>query len=586
MATYLYPSKEAHQQGKPQEIVRIKKEKIKLIEAECSWCHLTTKHLRITKHITPNRSKYQCQSCFRTTVKCLQSECKTMARAQRGWKENYCYSHNTKYYQEAPREAHCSWCFETTIHSLYMDNAVNKISNKLYSCKNCHKCTVKCSKCKKNMARLGGLNSTSKCFQCCGLIEANQTPEESLQQTSKISWCPFCITFSTHQLKEHFYVRKDIYECGKCGMETSKCNSCDISMTKSSSLPSRCSLCKHNHRDESYWINLQAKYNDRIRIYEEEGFVRSELNRRSKERTKAREAGLIKPFLLLVSMHPDMRSKVAFQLEIQLLKKKYFGDSHTESFAILFHKKKGIQRRSNNIPENLGMSDDANWYQILRRSIRDVSGYSTFISRQFNEVQRECLNPRSELLDDMEIELLDMIAQRYLQMFPIEIREKAEEIFSSKEIKSLFEYAKNEGIKSDSVYLLFISLILSKNIENINENMQKINLINHSNFLEYLKRYLHGKNSTTNRLKKVENFTIVGGLLITKILIFKTITELISVLICPPLGIGIEIGFLAIVIPAVIVILMCRSKRDVSCPAIILIVLQKFLLAVTHEIYI
>ena len=581
---YMNPKEVAKLQGKGKQVIANKETKLKERISQCSWCHEETEHIRITKHVNPKRSKYQCKSCFRTTVKCFDSNCKAMARSQRGWNEVYCF-HHSKYYKEEPREAHCSWCFEETTHILYMDNVVNRVtrSDKIYSCQSCFKITKKCTKCKVNMTRLGGLNSTSQCFECCGLVKSNDSVEDCIKKTSKTAWCPWCISSTSHQLKEHYSTRSDLYQCGKCLMETTSCNSCTGTMVKTSSFYSKCSLCKHN-RSESYWISLQEKHNDQINAFLEEGYVEEQLKRESKYKQKARKAGLINPFLVLVSMHPDMRSAVAFKLQIHLIKKKCYGDTHAESYKILFHKKKGIQRRSNTVPENIGFNDDANWYQILRRAIRDVSGYSTFASAHHDEVQSECLNPSSELINELEVELLESIAQRHLQMLPCEIREKSKEIYYSPEIHQLFDHARSEGMNSDSMFIVFVSIILTQNLGNF-EDLSYIKSMNNTEFIEYLKRNIQGKNATTNRLKRVEKITCVTAIVITKIIVLKTIAELVAFFIFPPLGPAIEIGFLAVAIPTIVTVLLNKGSRDISCPAIILIVLQKFLLATAHKIY-
>ena len=574
------PKEDAIKEGKSNIIVASKSEKLKQRKGECSWCKELTEQVRITKHHTPKRSKYQCNSCFRTTVVCRVSDCKRMARAHRGWKEETCFYH-TRFYKEEKHQGRCSWCFQDSAHTICMDNMVTKVSRlaKVYNCDNCQRSTKKCRKCKTNMARIGGTSSTSKCFECFGLI-ASWDPEQNERDTSRTAWCPWCITVSPLVLKEVFKgKRKDVYTCTLCTMESLSCTNCKTTTVKNrSTLPTfSCYLCKHK-KTEDYWLSLQEKFKGQLQQYEEEGFIEAQLERESSYRQRALEEGLIKPFLLLVSMHPEMRAAVAYKLDLQLIKKDFSGDTHAEADYIIFHKKKGIRKRSNAISENVGISQEANWYQILRRAIRDLSGYSTFASIPSNETYQESLNPSSELISALEEELLDMLAKRHLRMLPEEVREKAEELYESQEIQEVFENVRKEGINSSAMFIVFIGIIISQNMNEIGdlESIQKLNI---GDFLRFLKNHVQGKNATTNRLKHAQESTLHIAFIVTKIVVLKTIAELAAFLIFPPAGVLIEVGFMAVAIPTLIVVLMNRSSREISCPAVVLIVLQNFLLA-------
>ena len=574
------PKEEAKRKGSANTIVALKSDKLKQRKGECSWCKELVDQVRVTKHLRPKRSKYQCTGCFRTTIVCRVPDCKRMARAHRGWKEERCF-HHTKFYKEESCTGRCSWCFDETSHTLYMDNFVNKAMRlaKVYNCDKCHRATKKCRKCKKNMARIGGTNSTGKCFECYGLI-SSWNPEQNSKDTTINLWCPWCVNVAPLLLKETYGKRrKDIYMCKICTMESVTCSNCKSTMVKNRAhqIANNCHLCKHK-LTEDFWLELQEKYKEQVRKYEEEGFIESELARESSYREKALEAGLIKPFLLLVSMHPEMRAAVGYKIDLHLLKQDIAGDTHAEADFLLFHKKKGIRKRSNAITENAGFSQDANWYQILRRAIRDISGYSTFVSISSEKTLTESLNPNSELICALEEELLDMIAKRHLRMLPVELKEKAYELYESPEVQEIFDNVRNEGINSDAMFIVFISIIISQSITEM-DDIASVKRINIGDFMRFLKNYVQGKNATTNRLKQTQEAGLHTALILTKIFVLKTVAELAALLIFPPAGVLIEVGFMAVCLPIVAVVILNKSTRDISCPAVVLIVLQNFLLS-------
>jgi uncharacterized membrane protein YqaE (UPF0057 family) len=336
----------------------------------------------------------------------------------------------------------------------------------------------------------------------------------------------------------------------------------------------KCSLCKKGV-GEVYWIDLQKRLQVQMELYSQEGFVEAQLSRKSDYRTLAFEAGLIRPFALLVSMSPDMRNGVGNRLMMQLLKYKHYGDPHAEAARILFHKKKGIRRRSGAITENIGISVDPNWYQILRRAIKDLAGYSTFKSKAGDATIENSQVFNDDVISAMEMELLEAVAKRYLLMLPFELRMKASELLASPEIQEVFAPVKDEGMDSEILCTLFIAIVLSHGVES---NLQDIHTINPGDFLRFLKSYLQGKTPGANRLKTAQHAASTIALVLTKIVVLKVVAHVIAFLTFPPVAVAIEIGFWAVALPVVVTVLLSRSSRDVSCPAVVCIVLQKFIL--------
>jgi hypothetical protein len=85
-------------------------------------------------------------------------------------------------------------------------------------------------------------------------------------------------------------------------------------------------------------------------------------------RKKATEAGLIRPFLILLSMDVRQRLKVAASLQMYFPEMDCFGDPHAEAWAILATPFKGLQDRATEYNEKINKRDrKANWYEIVYR---------------------------------------------------------------------------------------------------------------------------------------------------------------------------------------------------------------------------
>jgi len=108
----------------------------------------------------------------------------------------------------------------------------------------------------------------------------------------------------------------------------------------------------------------------------------AEMQRCSQYKIKAYKLGMIRPFLLLVSMHPRRRIAWANSLGINLVKKhakdhgkrKTFGDSHWEAHYILTAQRKGfIDRVSRTFREKLNpLARHLDWFQALHRVLCNV----------------------------------------------------------------------------------------------------------------------------------------------------------------------------------------------------------------------
>lgn len=87
-----------------------------------------------------------------------------------------------------------------------------------------------------------------------------------------------------------------------------------------------------------------------------------DMNRSSKYKDQVFELGLIRPFLLLVSMHPEARISWAKILNVDIWDSECSGDSHQEAWEMLVGSKRSLQSRLNCL-----YSKQGDWYQLLFR---------------------------------------------------------------------------------------------------------------------------------------------------------------------------------------------------------------------------
>jgi hypothetical protein len=100
-----------------------------------------------------------------------------------------------------------------------------------------------------------------------------------------------------------------------------------------------------------------------------------EMRRASALKNKAFHKGLIRPFLLLVSMHPARRIAWSYMLGLNLARDSRLEDSHWTAWRTLTHPRKGIvSRASRTYREQLNpFSRKMDWYQIVHRVLAILS---------------------------------------------------------------------------------------------------------------------------------------------------------------------------------------------------------------------
>ena len=118
-----------------------------------------------------------------------------------------------------------------------------------------------------------------------------------------------------------------------------------------------------------------------------------EMMRESPEKIASLKDGSIRPFLLLVSMHPRRRAFLAFQVGLDLFKRASYGDSHKEARYIITASRTGIQGRTNEAwSETINpLGHNSNWWSSLFWN-------SSFIAKPLNFVLYRLPCPHSLFL--------------------------------------------------------------------------------------------------------------------------------------------------------------------------------------------
>lgn len=95
----------------------------------------------------------------------------------------------------------------------------------------------------------------------------------------------------------------------------------------------------------------------------------AEMRRASAFKNKAFRKGVIRPFLLLVSMYPARRLAWSYMLGLNMTRDPRLEDSHWTAWRILTHPRKGVvSRASRTYREQLNpFSRKMDWYQIMYR---------------------------------------------------------------------------------------------------------------------------------------------------------------------------------------------------------------------------
>eukprot|EP00026_Physarum_polycephalum_P004377 Phypoly_transcript_04395.p1 GENE.Phypoly_transcript_04395~~Phypoly_transcript_04395.p1 ORF type:complete len:656 (+),score=79.01 Phypoly_transcript_04395:150-2117(+) len=365
----------------------------------CSWCFEKGTHYQIEQKYL-ERNTYRCAYCCNDT-KCCTLCTDGMSRCTPDGSDKLCMKCDGTiekwgiYPSFVEQKGHCSWCFKDTIHLLIKYNYVRR---SIYLCSECKHRTLRCRACDTAFARGNVAYDDENCFVCNQRVPNWNDPVANTALLTKKAWCSWCISNSDHTMETSNSVRRDVYNCSACEGRTLTCFTCNIGMTRGAGWDDDCCLvCSHKKgvleklghglfdfskkKDDkgadpslvAAWEALAKKKAESSSRYNDPNFVRTELQRNSRCRRLAFEAGMIRPFLLLVAMTPELRNQVSNFLGWSIFTEKYFGDSHAESWDILSRDRKGMLSRSASVNQKLNpMADDNTYYETLYKVIEAI----------------------------------------------------------------------------------------------------------------------------------------------------------------------------------------------------------------------
>jgi len=347
----------------------------------CSWCFFCVPQ-ELLKHSYLFRNTYRCTHCFRLTLHCLKCS-KGMAKKFMSYSDKFCSScdgsipkwdekkENNK--MPIPKdllitEKWCSWCFSKGDHILLQKNFVRR---NLYQCQSCSKQTLTCFKCSVAMTRGSEADQDRSCSKCDNTIKdwEEAKAEQENKILKRVGWCSWCFDKTDHIIDRRNRVKRNVYNCEACSLRTLPCMMCEEGMTRGGPSwdDSICSQCTRE-TGKGGWTELKERKDSLLKQLRNKERIEAELQRQSKYRTAAVEAGLLRPFLLLVAMPAIFRNQVACFLGWTIFTEDFFGDPQAESWHILSCTGKGMQTRCNHSYEKINpFINGCNWYDILVR---------------------------------------------------------------------------------------------------------------------------------------------------------------------------------------------------------------------------
>jgi len=197
--------------------------------------------------------------------------------------------------------------------------------------------------------------------------------------------------------------------------------------------------------------------------------VKYEMTRDSPTRQQAAKAGVLRPFVLLVSMSPSLRALLAVQLGISPFSQPSFGDPHEEAWQILSHKQFGLQSTCVTRIKGLGFSlnpfaSPPDWVSCLNHlcGTQFVPSYMSwgdiFTSEKMDkdESQVECSRLHSAKVDKFETEILEKIAkQQRAKMNKFQIC-YVQQLLTTEAMKRLLQVHSQRGWDRHSIALFCV----------------------------------------------------------------------------------------------------------------------------------
>eukprot|EP01113_Clastostelium_recurvatum_P028449 TRINITY_DN3441_c0_g1_i2.p1 TRINITY_DN3441_c0_g1~~TRINITY_DN3441_c0_g1_i2.p1 ORF type:complete len:605 (+),score=141.33 TRINITY_DN3441_c0_g1_i2:71-1816(+) len=474
----------------------------------CSWC-LKQGDVTLLKENIFSRDIYRCNHCANELRHCATCDV-GMARNTVEGADKLCAQCCMTIDQwgdqvDLAEQGWCSWCFKNTSHSLVRSGIISRDTRQ---CSECHRRTRKCRMCGDGPGEACGMarGDDHLCYVCNSRIKSwDDEEKKNLRHTSRKGWCSWCIEYTVHTLDEGSIITRNKYTCRECGGGTAPCILCDCAMTRSDQAwtSASCECCEASETvinafkrkgkkdgasttetdsdkgesaslinsqgmssDEKAeektkrWLDLQER---KHKAYPEEATpesIRALLLESSGEKDLAKEAGLIRPFQLLVSMSPKLRMQVASMLGWCLVTSEAYGSPHQEAWEILIHHSKGIAARSETLSEKFdAFDDDTPYSEIMRRVIEEVFHMCTcprLSPQEGNHVSSSPSDPQMSALEDELIRNIGFIQRRNMTE---EQRAQQDVDMASADSQRLLQIVKHANITSIEAQRVAVDVI-------------------------------------------------------------------------------------------------------------------------------
>jgi len=152
--------------------------------------------------------------------------------------------------------------------------------------------------------------------------------------------------------------------------------------------------------------------------------IDSELRRQSEEKNLAQSNGMMRPFLILASMHPAARQQVADLLSMSIYGPELANDGHKESWELISKNRKGMQAKSMHSLESLNpvnwkRGNGSHWFQVVYRVMTEVHKREMSFSEEMKNIRSKDMEAAANSsndprMADMEIRLLHAIGETFL----------------------------------------------------------------------------------------------------------------------------------------------------------------------------
>eukprot|EP01103_Thecamoeba_quadrilineata_P007654 TRINITY_DN17500_c0_g1_i1.p1 TRINITY_DN17500_c0_g1~~TRINITY_DN17500_c0_g1_i1.p1 ORF type:complete len:614 (-),score=138.18 TRINITY_DN17500_c0_g1_i1:128-1969(-) len=190
------------------------------------------------------------------------------------------------------------------------------------------------------------------------------------------------------------------------------------------------------------------------------------LTRRSTWRRRAYEAGMMRPFLLLVSMDAVTRHHVARLLGLTLANSKLSdGDPHAEAFKIIFRKTIGLKGRAQVITEKM-RGTQLNWYNCVQRAsskLKKTKGESKDLKIQ--DTLAACQAPGDSMIEKIESEFLIKLFERLHGRLKEDDKALLADLMASQEAQEIIQPLKEHGFIEERIQKLAVFFLQLQSIK-------------------------------------------------------------------------------------------------------------------------